>query len=195
MKVGTNRVLVLIDANVLFSKILLTITLDMANNGLFTFLWSKKILNETSKNLKLKQKISNPTSVDKLIDDIQAAFELSEVHEQDYSTVENIFVHTDHKDKHILAAAVTGGAKYLVTFNLSDFNNDEAQSHDVIVIHPDIFLCTLLELKTSEVIDSIKSSRIRQMRPPQTEDQLLNRLRISKVPKFADNLSLYLGQF
>lgn len=187
--------LVLIDANVLFSKILLTVMLDMANNGLFTFLWSKKILNETSKNLKLKQKISNPASVDKLIDDIQASFELSEVHEQDYATIENLFVHTDPKDKHVLAAAATGGAKYLVTFNLSDFNNDEAQSHDVIVIHPDIFLCTLLELKASEVIDSIKSSRTRQMRPPQTEDEFLNRLRISRVPKFADNLSLYLGQF
>lgn len=82
-----------------------------------------------------------------------------------------------------------------MTFNLSDFNNDEAQSHDVIVIHPDIFLCTLLELKTSEVIDSIKSSRTRQMRPPQTEDEFLNRLRISRVPKFADNLSLHIGQF
>jgi proteic killer suppression protein len=64
-------VLVLIDANVLFSKILLTVMLDMANNGLFTFLWSKKILSETSKNLKLKQKISNTASVDKLIDVIQ----------------------------------------------------------------------------------------------------------------------------
>jgi predicted nucleic acid-binding protein len=120
-------VLVLIDANVLFSKILLTVMLDMANNGLFTFIWSKKILDETSKNLKLKQKISNPATVDKLIDDIQASFELSEVHEEDYATVENLFVHTDPKDKHVLAAAVVGGAKYLVTFNLSDFNNDEAQ--------------------------------------------------------------------
>lgn len=97
--------LVLIDANVLFSKILLTVMLDMADNGLFTFLWSKKILKETSRNLKLKQKISNPASVDKLIDDIQASFELSEVYEQDYATVENLFAHTDPKDKHVLAAA------------------------------------------------------------------------------------------
>lgn len=106
--------LVLIDANVLFSKILLTVLLDMANNGLFTFLWSKKILNETSKNLKLKQKISNPVSVDKLIEDIQASFELSEVREQNYASIENLFVLTDHKDKHVLAAAAAGGAKYLV---------------------------------------------------------------------------------
>jgi hypothetical protein len=69
---------------------------------------------------------------------------------------------TDPKDRHVLTAALTGGAKYLVTFNLSDFNNDEAQSHDVIVIHSDIFLCTLLELRISEVIDAIKSSHTRQ---------------------------------
>jgi predicted nucleic acid-binding protein len=155
----------------------------------------KKILNETSKNLKLKQKISNPVSIDKIINDIQVSFELSEILEQDFATIEILLVHTEPKDKHVLAAAAAGGAKYLVTFNLSDFNNDEAQSHDVIVIHPDIFLCILLELKTSELIDSIKSSRTRLMRPPQTEAELLNRLRISKVPKFADKLSNYLSQF
>jgi predicted nucleic acid-binding protein len=187
--------LILIDANVLFSKILLTLLLDMANNEIFTFLWSNKILQETSKNLKLKQKISNPNSVDKLIADIEFSFALSEVHVHEYTTLEKDLVRTDQKDKHVLAAAAIGGAKYLVTFNLSDFDNNEAQSHDVIVIHPDIFLCTLLELKTSDVLESIKSSRTRQTRPTQTESELLERLRISKVSKFADELSQYLGQF
>ncbi|MBY0416074.1 MAG: hypothetical protein K2Q18_18020 [Bdellovibrionales bacterium] len=70
--------LVLIDANVLFSKVLMILLLDMANNELFTFLWSKKILQETSKNLKLKQKFSDPASVDKLIADIEFTFDLSD---------------------------------------------------------------------------------------------------------------------
>lgn len=76
----------------------------MADNGLLTFLWSKKILKETSRNLKLKQKILNSASVDKLIEDIQTSFELSEVHEEDYATFENLFIHTDPKDRHVLAA-------------------------------------------------------------------------------------------
>jgi len=185
--------LVFLDANVLFSKILLTIFLDMAELELFSFLWSDEVIKEVTKNLKLKG--VNPQSVDKLEESIKSAFEMGEVEKNDYKSLEQSLSKADPKDRHVLAAASIAGAQYLVTFNSSDFDVAEATLHNVQVIHPDVFLSFLYTNHTDQIVESIKHSRTRRTRPAQTENEFLDRLRAAKVTDFADSMSSHTGQF
>ena len=185
--------LVFLDANVLFSKILLTIFLDMAELEIFSFLWSDEVIKEVTKNLKLKG--VNPQSVDKLEESIKSAFKMGEVEKNDYKSLEQNLSKTDPKDRHVLAAASIAGAQYLVTFNLSDFDVAEATSQNVQVIHPDDFLSFLYTNHTNEIVRSIKHSRGRRTRPVQTENEFLDRLNKSSVVSFATTLSTHLGHF
>lgn len=52
----------------------------------------------------------------------------------------------DAKDRHVLAAAVRGGAEVLVTSNLKDFPLSSTDPFDVEVVHPDDFLLDQLDL-------------------------------------------------
>jgi len=182
---------VFLDANVLFSKILVTIFLDMAQLGGISFLWSDEVLQELEKNWKAKG--YNPTSVDKVIHDLKNHFHQSEVLKADYQSVEASLVKTDPKDRHVLAAAA--GAEYLVTFNLPDFDVAEATTYGIHLVDPDSFLCLMLKKHPTEVVNSIKYSRGRRTRPPQTENDLLVRLRAANVPNFANDLNRFVGQF
>ena len=46
----------------------------------------------------------------------------------------------NEKDKHVLAAAVRGGADLIVTLNLKDFPTEPLVDYQVAAISPDIFL-------------------------------------------------------
>jgi hypothetical protein len=52
----------------------------------------------------------------------------------------------DPDDRHVLAAAITGGAQSLVTFNLKDFPDDKLLPTRVEAVHPDDFLLDQLDL-------------------------------------------------
>jgi hypothetical protein len=76
------------------------------------------------------------------------------------SEIENSFSRTSPTDRHVLAAAVQGGCDLLVTANLDDFDPDEAATHGIRIIHPDLFLFEIFSTSDKlleEVIDSIFS--------------------------------------
>jgi predicted nucleic acid-binding protein len=184
---------VFLDANVLFSKILLTVLLDMAEAGGITFLWSDEVLQEVERNL--KKKVSNPQNVNNLITSIKSSFAQGEVLRVHYKAIEASLSKTDPKDRHVLAAAAASGAGFLVTFNLSDFDVAEASTYRVHLVDPDSFLCLLLKNHPNEIVSSIKYSRARRTGPSQTEVQFLDRLRAARASNFANDLSSYIGQF
>jgi predicted nucleic acid-binding protein len=182
---------VFLDANVLFSKILLTVLLDMAEAGRISFLWSGEVLQEVGRNL--KRTVTNSQSVDSLISSVKSAFAQGEVLKVHYQGVEANLSKTDPKDRHVLAAAAVAGAYFLVTFNLSDFDVAEATTYGVHLIDPDSFLCLLLKNHPNEIVGSIKFTRGRRTRPPQTEIQFLSRLKAANVTNFANELSSHIG--
>ena len=58
----------------------------------------------------------------------------------------------DPKDRHVLAAAVRGGAEVLVTENLRDFPADAVSPYDLKVVTQDAFLLDPFDLRPAEVI-------------------------------------------
>ena len=93
------------------------------------------------------------------------------------------------KDRHVLAAAVAGGAQVVVTFNVKDFPAPSVEPHEIGVVHPDAFLLDQLDLYPGRV-GRVAGQLTAAKRPPLTmgncwEDSHELETRPSRT-KFAD---------
>jgi hypothetical protein len=79
----------------------------------------------------------------------------------------------DPKDRHVLAAAVRGGAEILVTENLRDFPGDAVRFYNIDVVSQDTFLLDLLDLRPADVLAALRSQISRYHREPRTIESLL----------------------
>jgi predicted nucleic acid-binding protein len=58
----------------------------------------------------------------------------------------------DPNDRHVLAAAITGGADVLVTMNLKDFPASRLAPFGIEAQHPDVFICNLLRQHETAIV-------------------------------------------
>ena len=72
----------------------------------------------------------------------------------------------DPKDRHVLAAAITGRADVIVTFNLKDFPPDILEAYDIEAQHPDRFIADLIDLNPIAVVKAADMCRQRLKNPP-----------------------------
>jgi hypothetical protein len=79
----------------------------------------------------------------------------------------------DADDRHVLAAAIHGGATSLVTFNLADFPPEKLTPHNVEVVHPDEFVLRLLAGHTTEVCAALARHRASLKNPSKAVDEFL----------------------
>ena len=79
----------------------------------------------------------------------------------------------DADDRHVLAAAIKGGADVIVTFNLSDFPQASLEGYGIEAQHPDDFICDLIDLKPARVTAAAETCRQRLKNPPKTIDEYL----------------------
>ncbi len=77
----------------------------------------------------------------------------------------------DHKDRHVLAAAVKGKIQVLITFNTKDFKKEAFSKWDVTVLHPQDYLITLFQLKPNRVIQTL--DHVAHRRNESREDVLI----------------------
>jgi hypothetical protein len=62
----------------------------------------------------------------------------------------------DADDRHVLAAAIHGGATIIVTMNLRDFPAAMLATHGMTALHPDTFTGRILENEPDEVIAALR---------------------------------------
>ncbi len=82
----------------------------------------------------------------------------------------------DAGDRHVLAAAIEGGATSIVTWNLSDFPEAMLQEHGISLWTPDQLLLRLLRENWELVIESMRGHRASLKNPPRTAEQYLDTL-------------------
>jgi len=82
----------------------------------------------------------------------------------------------DPDDRHVVAAAVRCNAGVIVTSNVRDFPDDALAPFNIEAQSPDIFVLHLLELEPGTVVSTIARQAAGLRRPPQTYEQLLDRL-------------------
>lgn len=169
-----------LDANVLYPFTLRDTLLRCAESDLYQPFWSAEVLDEATRNL-VKNGVMAKTQAERLSAHIKLAFPEAMVdgHEDLVGAMRN-----HPKDAHVAAAAVKAGARVIVTFNLSDFENlpdgYEAQS-------PDEFLCHLHDLDPDMMLDIIRQQAADLTNPSRTAVEIAQAL-ARQLPNFGATL-------
>jgi hypothetical protein len=74
----------------------------------------------------------------------------------------------DMNDRHVLAAAIHGGAQVIVTKNLKDFPAKSLQKFKIKAQHPDKFILNLIAQASSVVLQAAEEHRKSLKKPPKT---------------------------
>lgn len=171
----------LLDACTLIPIRLTTVLLWLADAGLFEVLWSDAILDEVERNLP-KVGISSEQAA-RRVGTMRWGFGAAALVDDFEHLIPDMTC--DAKDRHVLAAAVRGGADMLVTFNLKDFPPDSTDGHGIKVVHPDVFLTRLLAERPNDVVAALERGTAALRKPPQTMCEFLASL-TPTVPMFAN---------
>ena len=172
---------VLLDACVLLPYQLCDLLLRLAEEEMYEPLWSEEILHEVERNLSTTFRKS-PEQAARRVNRMRAAFPFAAV--DNYQALTPVM--TNHrKDRHVLAAAVCGGAALIVTANLKDFPTEALAKYDIEAIHPDDFLKDQFALDPDRTIRCVAQQRHDYTRPVLTLDDFYRSL-YATVPGFAD---------
>ncbi len=91
----------------------------------------------------------------------------------------------DKKDRHVLAAAIVGGADVIVTSNVKDFPPSSCTPYGIDVQPPDRFLCYQWELRDPEYLTAVLEGWASGLAaPPLTLTELLEEHLARSAPEF-----------
>jgi hypothetical protein len=93
----------------------------------------------------------------------------------------------DEDDKHVVAAAIRGGAQAIVTANLDDFP-DPLAVLGLEAIHPDAFLLDQLDLSPATVVHVIREQAAHTRKPALAPPDLAIQLGRAGAPAFAEEV-------
>lgn len=96
------------------------------------------------------------------------------------------------KDRHVVAAAVTGRAATIVTANLKDFPAASLDPFRIRAVTPDDFLCALLDAAPAAMAAIVREQAADLRRPPVTREELLRMLG-KHAPGFASRVAQFSG--
>ena len=182
---------VVLDACVLYPFTLRDLLLRLAERELFDVSWSHRILEEAARNLVANGQMDEPRAR-RLVEQMSTAFPDAAVPRERVALLESAMPN-DPGDRHVLAAAVAVGASAVVTINLRHFLPEDCRQVDIEPVHPDDFLCTLVELDRWAVVETIRELTSDLQRPRRTTTEVVNML--SKTcPTVAPKLQSALDQ-
>ncbi|MFE7749497.1 putative toxin-antitoxin system toxin component, PIN family [Streptomyces sp. NPDC057428] len=170
---------VVLDTCVLFPNYLRDTLLRLAEAELYEPLWSPDILDELTRNV--AERIGD-VKAKGLVDAMAGTFPDSLV--SGYEALMPAMAN-DPKDQHVLAAAVRGQAKDVVTLNVKDFPRVASDPYEIEVLRPDDFLLDLLDLAPAEVNSVLRVQVSRYRREPHDMHGLLDRLDAGGASQFA----------
>jgi len=176
-----------LDTCSIFPAYLCDTLLRLAEAGAYRPLWSPGVLEELERNLAKRGLPS--AAVEHRVSEMRRAFPDAEVTGYD----DLVGAMTCHpKDRHVLAAALRGGAEVLVTVNTADFPLESTGDHDIEVVHPDDFLLDQLDLYPGITVAALRDQAASYRSPTMSIEDLLGRLAAAGVPRFASEARRHL---
>lgn len=169
-----------LDANVLFPTILREILTDLAGAGLYTALWSDRILEEwrrAAARLGADQEAVAGAEIALL----RLRFAQSEITAAPRLDIDL----PDPADRHVVETALAGGAAQIVTANLRDFPQHLMAPRGLRAIHPDAFLLALHDVAPGQVAAIAQAARDKaaRMGGDMTLAEMLKRSRLPRLAK------------
>ena len=177
----------ILDACVLYPYHLRDFLIRLAvSGGLFQARWSEDIHEEWVRNL-----LKNRPELDRKA--LQRTVHLMNklpntlVAKDSYSSLISDIKLPDENDRHVLAAAISSGASFIVTFNLKDFPAEDLKEFGVQAISPDEFV-TMLAHSSLDIVKRIFVDQLVSLKnPPMVYKELretLARLGLKKSMAF-----------
>ena len=154
------------DANVLYPAELRNFLMYLATTGLFRAKWSNAVHEEwvsnllknrpdlTREKLERTRQLMDKAALDALVEGYEGLIPTLSLPDKD--------------DRHVLAAAIHGGAHIIVTKNLKDFPAKSLQKFKIKAQHPDKFILNLIAQAPSVVLQAAEEHRKSLKRPPKT---------------------------
>ena len=158
------RVNLSVPACVLYPAPLRDLLMQLAMSDLYRAHWTNDIHEEWIRNvLENRQDLS--------IDQLTRTRELMDTSVRDclvegYENLIPSLELPDPDDRHVLAAAIVAGADLIVTFNLTDFPEENLRDYGIEAQHPDEFVGHLIDLAPSQVCTAVATVRARLQNPP-----------------------------
>ena len=177
---------IVLDACVLYPTVLRQIVLGAAQAGLFTPLWSDRILEEWARATR-KLGAGAETQARGEVALIRAAFPKAAIAAR--SDIEARLLLPDPNDTHVLATAIAGHADAILTFNASDFPRHVLAEEGILRRDPDGFLWELWSHKPdvmAQVVAVVHAKAERLSGQPQPLRPLLKRAQLPRLAKALD---------
>ena len=186
------RRVVLYDACVLYPAPLRDLLMRLALVDLFQARWSNDIHDEWTRNVAANRPDISPKS-------LARCRKLMDEHSPDslisgYEPLVHNLTLPDPNDRHVLAAAIHGGVKLIVTFNLSDFPASALEPYSVEAIHPDDFISGLFDEVPEVVLEVVRRQREGLRNPPKSPAELLGTLEQCGLKETASRLRTREGE-
>jgi predicted nucleic acid-binding protein len=169
------------DANVLYPAELRNLLMHLALTGLFRAKWSAAVHEEWISNL-LKNR---PDLTREKLERTRQLMDKAtlEALVEGYEDLIPTLSLPDENDRHVLAAAIRGDARVIVTMNLKDFPSEVLQQYEMEALHPDEFILQLIELASDAVMDAAEMHRRSLKNPPKSIEGFLGSLEAQGLPQ------------
>lgn len=103
------------------------------------------------------------------------------------SLIDGLSLH-DPDDRHVLAAAITGGADIILTFNVRHFPASALDPFGIACREPDGFLCELYESDPEAVLAVADAARLNLSRTEPDQSAFIEAVIRQRLPGFAEQL-------
>ena len=161
-----------LDANVLYPAALRGVLMELALAGAFRPMWSGRVHDEWTVALARDRPDLAPDKIARVRALMVAQIEDAMVH--GYEPLIGMLTLPDPGDRHVLTAAIHGGASVIVTANLRDFPRTALTPHNIAAMTPDDFLVMLIASDPDTVIAALAADRASLKNPPtSTKDYLV----------------------
>jgi len=182
------RVIAVLDACVLYSAPIRDLLMQLAKQDVFQARWSDDIHEEWIRSVLVER-------TDLTAAQLARTRALMEKHLCDarvtgYAELLSSLTLPDPDDRHVLAAAIVGGATVIITFNLKDFPDSLTAPYDCKAVHPDEFLLDIAVGAPEQMIQAVRAILERLRDPPMSLDQYVDVLSRVGLPRIADALAV-----
>ncbi len=172
---------VVYDANVLHPASLRDLLIRLACTGLYRAKWTHAILDEMTTSVIRANPQLDPARLERTRQLMIRA--VTDCIVTGYEPLIEAVELPDQNDRHVVAAAIRCRAQTIITNNLQDFPDSVLDQFDIKAQSPDHFVYHLLKTTYAEVVHTITRQAAALRKPPQSYNQLLDRLEKVGLPQ------------
>ena len=176
---------VLYDANVLYPFHLRNLLVQMGVNDIVEPRWSDMIHEEWIRNLAVAG-IADRARLLRTRDIMKRVLPGADVTGYE-ARIDDLSL-PDADDRHVLAAAITGGAGVILTFNTKHFPAWALAPFGIVCRDPDGFLCELYDLDPEAVLATADAARLNLSRTAPDQEAFLEAIARQRLTGFAERL-------